>query len=80
MTEIGFALYERLRSAPPYRAAMVGVEVHGFGSFEEVDDDLVRLDYSGLVIADSIWRRLRSPDIFVPFAPGYRWRPFVEAS
>src|SRR5581483_6788453 len=47
MTEIGFALYERLRTAPPFRYALVGVEVDGFRYFRELDDDLVTLDFNG---------------------------------
>lgn len=82
MTMIGLALYERLRSSPPYRYAIVGVEVDGFCSFDDLDDDLLNLArtmYEGLVITNSIWQRLRCSDIFVPFTAGYRWRPFVEA-
>ncbi len=79
MTEIGFALYDRLRSAPPFRFAMVGVEVDGFRYFRELDDDVVTCDFNGLVLADAVWQRLCSPSIFVPFAPGYRWRPFTQA-
>jgi len=79
MTEIGFALYARLRGAPPFRFAMVGVEVDGFRYFRELDDDVVTCDFNGLVLADSLWQQLGSSSIFVPFAPGYRWRPFIEA-
>lgn len=79
LTEVGFILYERLRSAPSFRFALVGVEVYDFKTFEELDDDLVTWDYSGVVLADPIWQRLGSPTIYVPFAPGYRWRPFIRA-
>jgi hypothetical protein len=79
MTEIGFVLYERLRSAPPYRYALVGVEVDGFRYFRELDDDVVVCDFNGLVLADAVWQHVGSPGIFVPFTPGYRWRPFVQA-
>jgi hypothetical protein len=79
LTEVGFILYERLRSAPSFRFALVGVEVYDFKTFEEIDDDLVNWDWSGVVLADAIWQRLGSPTIYVPFAPGYRWRPFVQA-
>jgi hypothetical protein len=83
MTKIGLALYERLRSAPPYRYAIVGIEADGFSSFDDLDDALVdpaKNSYDGLVIADSIWQRLRCPGIFVPFTAGYRWRPFSGAN
>jgi hypothetical protein len=80
LTEVGFVLYERLRSAPAFRYALVGIEVDGFRSFEELDDDVVTLDFSGLVLSDAAWQHLGSPGIFIPFAFGYHWRPFVKAS
>lgn len=79
LTDVGFVLYERLRSAPPFRFALVGVEVYGFIRFEQLDDDLVNSDYSGVVLADAVWQRLGSPSIFVLFASGYHWRPFIQA-
>lgn len=79
MTEMGLPLYERLRTAPPFRYAWVGVEVDDFRTFDELDDDIVRLDFSGLVLADAVWRALGESDHFVPFARGYRWRPFLHA-
>jgi hypothetical protein len=79
LTEVGFILYEQLRSAPPFRFALVGVEVYDFRKFEELNDDLVNWDFNGVVLADAIWQRLGSPTIYVPFAPGYRWRPFIQA-
>jgi hypothetical protein len=80
MTQIGLSLYDRLRTAPPFRFALVGVEADEFRTFKEIDDDLIRLDFNGLVINDDIWSTLGEPDIFVPFSPGYRWRPFSGAS
>src|SRR5205823_3796650 len=50
LTEIGFQLYDRLRSAPSFRYALVGVEVDEFRYFEELDDDVVNLDFNGLVL------------------------------
>ena len=81
MTEIGSALYERLRSAPPFRFAMVGVEVDGFRTFSELDADVVDCDsFEGLVLGEPGWRLLGAPSVFVPFAPGYWWRPFVRGA
>lgn len=78
MTELAIALYERLRTAPQYRYALVGVEVDDFRSFSEIDDDLITLDFQGLVLSDLLWRHIGSPDIYVPFESGYRWRPFRQ--
>lgn len=80
MTEIGFALYERLRSSPPYRYALVGVEVDGFRYFRELEQDIMDNDFTGLVLADPIWQKFGSPSVFIRFAPGYHWRPFVQAN
>ena len=79
MTAVGFSLYEWLMTAPPYRFAIVGVEVEGFREYDEIDSDVTELDFSGLVLSDAIWRRLGAPAMFVPFASGYHWRPFVRA-
>jgi hypothetical protein len=79
LTEIGLALYARLRSAPAFRYALVGVEVDGFRYFSELDNDVVTLDFGGLVLSEAVWQHLGSPSIFVPFEPGYRWRPFTQA-
>jgi hypothetical protein len=79
LTEIGYALYERLRTARAFRFALVGVEVDGFRSLRDLDEEVINLDLSGLVISEEIWRRLGSPDSFTPFAEGYVWRPFTSA-
>jgi hypothetical protein len=79
LTAISIALYEHLRSAPAFRYALVGVEVDGFRYFRELDDDVVTMDFNGLVVSDAVWNHLGSPTIFVPFKPGYRWRPFIQA-
>jgi hypothetical protein len=78
MTELSVGLYERLRSAPPFRFALVGIEVDSFRSFNELDNNVVELDFSGLVVSEAVWEHLGSPGIFVPFAAGYRWRPFTR--
>lgn len=77
MDELARLLYRHLRSAPPYRFALVGVEVDGFRTFDELDDDVEKLDFSGLVLSEEVWRGLGASDVFVPFEPGYVWRPFT---
>ena len=78
MDELARVLYRHLRGAPPYRFALVGVEVDGFRLFDELDDDVVTLDFSGLVLSDDVWRGLGASSVFVPFEPGYVWRPFTK--
>jgi hypothetical protein len=77
LTEIGHLLYERLRSAPEFRYALAGIETSDFRQFSELDEDLVTLNFQGVVIQVGIWRDLGSPPIFVPFRDGYLWRPYV---
>ena len=79
LAEIGYALYERLRTAPAFRYALVGVEVDGFRSLRELDGEVISLDFSGLVLSDEIWRGLGSPRVFTTFSDGYDWRPFTTA-
>jgi hypothetical protein len=78
LTEVGFVLYEQLRSAPPFRFALVGVEVYAFSQFKKLKDDLATYS-SGVVLANGVWEGLGSPSMYVPFAPGYCWRPFIQA-
>jgi hypothetical protein len=76
MTELGFLLYERLRTAPSYRYALVGVEVDEFRCFSELDEDVATLAFDGLVLHDDVWKKLGSAEVFVPFTFGNRWRPY----
>ena len=79
MTAVGLALYDHLKTSPSHRYALVGVEVDGFRDYDEIDNDVIELDFSGLVLSDELWRHLDAPGMFVPFASGYHWRPFVRA-
>lgn len=80
MNELAPLLYERLKSAPPFRYALVGIEVDEFRTYEElISDDLIKEKperFHGLVITEDIWRKLGSPEYFVSFRPGYLWIPF----
>lgn len=74
-SEIGFLLYEHLKTAPPFRYAIVGWEVDGFREANEFDDnDLQTLD--GLVLSEEFCERLNCFSKFEPFAPNYYWRPY----
>jgi hypothetical protein len=77
MSEMGHLLYERLRSAPNFRYALVGKETDEFRCFSELNDDVLRPAFAGLVIADEIWDRLGRPGPFERFRPGYLWRPYL---
>ena len=76
MTEIGFSLYEHLKSAPPFRYAIVGWEVDGFREASEFDsDDLQTLN--GLVLSEEFCERLDCKSKLEVFAPKYYWRPYL---
>jgi hypothetical protein len=77
MSEMGHLLYERLRSAPEFRYALVGKETDEFRAFDELDQDVLGPAFAGLVLSEAIWDRLGRPAPFEPFRPGYVWRPYL---
>ncbi len=79
-SEIGSHLYDRLRTAPPFRFALVGWEASNCREYEELDEDIINRNFHGLVIAEEIWARFDRPPIFSPFRPGYVWRPYLGES
>ena len=76
MTAIGFRLYERLKSAPPYRFASVGAEVFDFRAAHELPPVLLQPGLHGLVLSEPLWNEFGKPSLYVPFVPGYFWRPY----
>ncbi len=77
MVEATRMLFERLRSAPPkYRFALIGIEASTLFSVSDLPDRFSRPRLSGLVLSVELWISLGRPSIFVPFSPGYRWRPY----
>lgn len=76
LTELGDRLYARLRDAPPFEFALVGVEVDHYR--EELDIiDLIRSYWTGIVVTDAIWRKAGAPIAYEPFRDGMRWRPYT---
>jgi len=93
VSEVGFRLYGRLRSAPQFRYSLFGCEVSEFRLYSELADEIsVRRDgsrqfdnssaYDGLVLNLEVWESLGRPIAFFPFADNYRWRlyPGLEHS
>jgi len=76
MTEVGYVLYDRLRLAPPYRFAAVGVETFDFRDVEDLPEVLSFPAIAGLVLAEALWAQFGRPANFVPFAKGYWWVPY----
>lgn len=76
MTELGILLYQHLRTAPTYRFALVGVEVDEFRTHSELLDDAPDLNFSGLVLSDTLWQSIGQPSTFRSFSSGYVWQPY----
>ena len=76
MTRAGLLLYEKLRHAPRYRFAAVGVEPFDFRDLEGLAEIISSPALNGLVLSEPVWQMLGSPPRFVLFAPGYRWVPY----
>ncbi|WP_427160970.1 hypothetical protein ACQFX9_04940 [Aliinostoc sp. HNIBRCY26] len=76
MTELGILLYKHLRLAPPFRYALVGVEVDEFRTHSELIEDLPNLSIPGLVLAKKIEQEVETLQIFRIFSSGYVWQPY----
>ncbi|WP_404786899.1 hypothetical protein [Altericista sp. CCNU0014] len=76
MTELGLLLYQRLRSAPPFRYALVGVEVDEFRTYSELSTEISEASFPGLVLAEKVWQACGAAPSFQPFSPGYVWYPY----
>jgi hypothetical protein len=75
MTELGILLYHRSQSAPPFRYALVGLEVDEFRTYSELSSESPP-NFPGLILAETIWRSLGASPIFRPFSPGCVWQPY----
>lgn len=76
MTELGILLYRRLRSAPPFRYALAGLEVDEFRTYSELSTEVSINGFAGLVLAETVWRSLGASPFFRPFSTGYVWHPY----
>jgi hypothetical protein len=73
LTEIGWLLYEYLRSAPPYRYAYVGIDP----VFKDaLLTTVAEKNHRGLVVSGAVLKSLNFPANFVPFTTGYYWIPY----
>jgi hypothetical protein len=76
MTELGIALYQRLRTAPVFRYAIVGVEVDEFRTYGELCEETSLGQFKGLVLSAAIHQVIADRSTFRPFSPGYLWVPY----
>ncbi|NET58019.1 MAG: hypothetical protein F6K47_18255 [Symploca sp. SIO2E6] len=77
MTELGILLYQSLRFAPPFRYALVGVEVDEFRTYGELIEDLFNLSMPGLVLSETFKKQIGEVSAFRPFSHGYIWQPYA---
>ena len=75
MTEIGIFMYQSLRFAPPFRYALVGMEVDEFRTYSELIEESA-LVFPGLVLAEAVWQATGSDSVFRLFSLGYVWKPY----
>jgi hypothetical protein len=81
LSAAGQALLEHLRSAPPFRFAVIGVEAFEAITFDDLDastgsDPSFPDRFDGLVVSDEVRDRLGRDAPLEPFAPGYAWFPY----
>jgi hypothetical protein len=77
MTELGILLYQSLRFAPPFRYALVGVEVDEFRTYSELIEESSNLYIPGLVLAKTLERELEILPVFRFFSPSHVWQPYA---
>jgi hypothetical protein len=75
-TDLALFLYERLRTAPGFRFAVVGTECAHFAPFDRGPLD----PFPGLVVSDGFVSGHSLPPGFEPFSPGNLWVPITESS
>lgn len=77
MTAVGRALYERLRTSPPFRFALCGVEAGSWDSYDGLKGHLpFGSAYHGLVLSAATWESLGRPEPFEAFSEGCVWIPW----
>jgi hypothetical protein len=76
MTELGILFYQRLRTAPTFRYALVGVEVDEFRTYRELLEESPAPTFPGLVLAEAVWQAMGASPAFRPFRSGYVWKPY----
>jgi hypothetical protein len=81
MSAAGRCLLDRLKTAPPFRFALIGVEANEALTYGELDrqfveDPTVTQRYHGLVISDDLYQQLGSGPTFEPFSTGSFWIPY----
>jgi len=74
-------LYQRLKSAPSFRYAVVGNEVTPFDTFSQLMEKkgISHEPFPGLVLSFAVWEQLNRPANYVPFSKDRYWLPIQRA-
>ena len=75
-SEVGFLLYDCLKSAPPFRYAMVGLEIVGFMEESEFKTFDWRI-YNGIVLSKDFCEKLNCQNELEKFTQDYYWLPYL---
>lgn len=78
MEQLVRSLYSSLEFAPPFRYALVGVEVDEFRTYSELIEDLPNLSIPGLVLSTELTQGLETLSGFQEFSSGYIWQPYPD--
>ena len=76
MSEVASLLYERMKTAPPFRFAVVGLEVVQFNTVDNLRDLANHPELNGFVVSSELWKLWGQPSGFELFSRGYCWRPY----
>lgn len=77
MSELGFKLYDKLKTAPDFRFALVGVEVDDFVEFNDlINVPEINLDRPGRVISRSIKESSALYSNYEQFNETHYWTPY----
>jgi len=81
MSAAGYALLERLKSAPSFRFALVGVEAFEALEYDALNpefgrDPTIVRNYSGLVVTTQTYKQLNHSRFFEAFVRGKYWIPY----
>ncbi|BAU12724.1 hypothetical protein LEP3755_32550 [Leptolyngbya sp. NIES-3755] len=81
MSASGHCLLDHLKTSPPFRFAVIGVEadeaIYYSDLVEELGEDPTFAErYQGLVISEEIYNRISATSMLESFAPGRFWIPY----
>jgi len=81
MSAAGHCLLDRLKTAPPFRFAVIGVEADEAIYYNDLNPELgqdstLAERYHGLVVSEEIYERLNPTSMFEPFTLGKFWIPY----